>query len=141
MKTLITTAFTALLLASNAQAVTEFKCAGDDVLDRGVRVNLNRSESGTLRANLIFGTTVSGTMFNVTEVSPGIFEGAIKGKPQFAIRLAVSSKPAENKYIRGAAAELEVIYPNQTVPTGISHLKTSAQQNFACGKQVRGYNN
>lgn len=128
-------------LGFNAHAETILRCAVKKVSadGTGARINLIQNANGTLRANLIFGTTVSGTMYNITEVGPGVYQGAIKTNGKFWIKLAVSSSKAENRYIKGFKASLNVIYPDLRKRTGFGTFNSEASDEFVCGKQIRGY--
>jgi hypothetical protein len=129
-----------VFLGAQAHAVTILKCAVKRVTaDKGARVNLLQGSDDTLRANLIFGTTVSGTMYHVTEVRPGIYQGTIKGKKDFKIQLAVSDTPSENKYIRGYRATLEVTYPDLQESSGRGSFRSVGSDQFVCGEQINNF--
>jgi hypothetical protein len=136
------TVFVALVFSAQAHAETILKCAVNNVVGyEGARVNVIKNAKGEVRANLIFGTTVSGTMYSVSEIAPGIFQGAIKGKgkEKFWIKLFVSGAVAENKSIRGGKSQLEVVYPTTLVKSGMGHFKSFEKDNFVCGEQFRPF--
>ena len=57
-----------LFVAPIVFSKTIMQCAENHITTyNGARVNIIESNNGQLRANLIFGTTVSGTMYNVQE--------------------------------------------------------------------------
>lgn len=136
------TVFVAMTFAAQAQAATVLQCAVNNVAaDRGARVNIIKNAKGEVRANLIFGTTVSGKMYSVSEIAPGIFQGAIKGKAnqKYWIKLFVSGAAAENKSIRGGKSQLEVYYPTKLNSSGIGYFKSSEKDNFVCGEKFRRF--
>lgn len=113
------------------------QCTVNQVVDyTGARINLLQMKDGQLKANLIFGTTVSGTAYRVQEVSPGVFEGSIRNQPQFSIRLVISSKGKTNRYVNGFSSALEAIYPDVNSSTGKGSVKTTTKDNFVCGKII-----
>lgn len=125
----------ALLMATSPALAkkTLYQCAVDKVeSEDGARVNIIEHK-GKLRANLIFGTTVSGTMYTVTETAEG-FSGTIKRNPFFKILVKISEEPAQNANIDGYASSLEAIYPTALSPEGFKELKI----NFVCGKKLPG---
>lgn len=123
----------------NAMAGTVLQCAVKKVPSQGARINIIENSKGQMRANLIFGTTVSGTMYTVTEVKPGTYQGTIKSDEKFWLKLSVSLIQSENRYIRGYKSSLEVVYPDLRKASGFSHFKSSEDDEFTCGKQIRGY--
>jgi hypothetical protein len=130
-----------LIFGKNASADTVLQCAVNKVPTNGVRVNLMKSVQGQMRANLIFGTTVSGTIYNVTEVKPGIYQGSIKSNEQFWIKLSISSTPAENSYIRGYKSSVQVVYPDLRKSSGFGTFNSVAAEEFTCGKKINSYGN
>jgi hypothetical protein len=128
-----------LLLSVQANAETILKCAVKNVRNEGARVNLLQSAGGNLRANLLFGATVSGTMYNVVEVKPGVYQGTIKGKEEFKLELTVSEVAAENRYIRGFKSSLSVEYPDLRKRSGRDSFTSTAGDEFVCGRQIRGF--
>ncbi|MNT33204.1 hypothetical protein D3C72_1691180 [compost metagenome] len=104
-------------------------------------MNIIKNAKGEVKANLLFGTTVSGKMYSVSEIAPGIFQGAIKGKAnqKFQIKLFVSGAAAENNAIRGGKSQLEVYYPTTQAASGIGYFKSSERDNFVCGEKVRRF--
>jgi hypothetical protein len=123
----------ALLIAmpALANAGTLFQCAVDSVqADRGVRLNVIEN-NGVKRANLIFGTTVSGTMYAVEETASGL-KGHIKNSPQFEMELIISSQQAENANIRGHRAVLRAIYPTLQNAQGFDVVETE----LVCGDKI-----
>lgn len=141
MNTKISICFAAMsiFVGLNASAETVLQCAVNKVPTSGARINIVENDKGQLRANLIFGTTVSGTMYNITEVKPGVYQGAVKANDKFWIKLAVSEVQAENRYIRGYKSSLEVVYPDLRKASGFGVFKSKAGDVFTCGKQIRGY--
>lgn len=135
------TVFVALSFGAQAQAETLLKCAVNNVGTQGARVNVIRNAKGEVRANLLFGTTVSGQMYSVSEIAPGIFQGTIKGKgkQKFWIKLFVSGAAAENNSIRGGKSQLEVYYPTVQAASGVGYFKSSEKDNFVCGEKVRRF--
>lgn len=136
------TVFVALTFGAQAQAETLLKCAVNNVsAQQGARINIIKNAKGEVKANLLFGTTVSGKMYSVSEIAPGIFQGAIKGKvnQKFWIKLFVSGAAAENNSIRGGKSQLEVYYPTTQNASGIGYFKSSEKDNFVCGEKVRRF--
>jgi hypothetical protein len=132
--------FVAFAFTANAQAETLLKCAGNTVAGpQAAHVNVIKSAKGEAKANVIFGKTGSGTMYSVSEIAPGIFQGAVKakGKQKFWIKLFVSGASAENSSIRGGRSQLEVYYPTKQVASGVGYFKSSERDNFVCGEKVR----
>jgi hypothetical protein len=132
--------FCALSLAvpvavASADSESVLQCAGNLVGSDGVRVNLIRSAKSGLRANLIFGTTVSGQMYRVQPTAEG-FKGDRQGLP---MELRVSSSRARNKYIDGRKASLEVTFVDLRNPSGQGRHSTKLSDQFVCGKQIRPY--
>ena len=128
MKTLILAVLLALPLALPAK--TLYQCATNKVSPNGVRINVIES-NGKTRANLIFGTTVSGTMYSVEEGSRG-YSGEIKNKPQFSLDLEISDTPARNANISGYRAYLKAIYPTMQNANGYDLVDTE----LVCGKKI-----
>ncbi len=127
-------------MAVSAAAETRFRCSVGQLGSwRGARVNMIYSESNGLRANLVFGTTVSGTMYRITSQEDGVYLGEIKKFPKAYLKLRVSNTKAENKYIKGTAASLEVVYPDLNSRSGLSKLKTETADNFVCGVKSGNY--
>lgn len=136
------TVFVALSFGAQAQAETVLKCAVNNVTaQQGTRVNIIKNAKGEVKANLLFGTSVSGKMYSVTEIAPGIFQGAIKGKAnqKFQLKLFVSGAAAENNSIRGGKSQLEVYYPTKQAASGIGYFKSSEKDNFVCGEKIRRF--
>lgn len=120
-------------------AETVLKCTVNKVEGyEGARINLNRSSNGQLRANFIQGTTVSGTMYQVKEVSQGLYIGQIKNRPEFTIKLKVSNRTQSNQYVNGHSSELEVVYPTVLDKSGRGYFKSSRSDEFVCGKKLIG---
>lgn len=121
-------------------STTISQCAVNQIkASKGARVNLLMTENGEYKANFIQGTTVSGTAYHLVKVSPGIFEGTIKNKPQFTMKLKITSQGVANRYINGYASSLEVIYPDLNSPTGSGTEKTAASDEFVCGKKISNF--
>jgi len=131
----------ALSVSTQAASDTVMQCAEGRVTAlKGVRVNILEGRED-LRGNLIFGTTVSGTMFNLREVrgnSRGFsaYHGSIRNKEKATFFLRLTGDQAENRYIRGQLAELVVIYPDLNKASGYSEYKTTDKSQFVCGKQI-----
>ena len=138
MKSLLTL-FSILFYTSLLPAETLMKCAVNDMSSRAARVNLIKDKKGDVKANLIFGTTISGTMFKVEETEDGLFVGSIRNKSEFWIKLDVSSTKHKNKYIDGYLSKLDVVYPTVLEPSGKKHLTTKKSDLFVCGKQIRNF--
>jgi|GEM_PF-2670345 len=128
MKSLLVLLLLSLPLSVNAK--TLFQCAVDNVVPGGVRVNVIES-NGKIRANLIFGTTVSGTMYSVKETSWG-YSGEIKNKPPFTLELTLSTTPTENANIRGSLSRLKAIYPTLENDRGYDVIDTE----LVCGTKI-----
>lgn len=142
MKSLIL--FSAFLMTTSAFASSKtlLQCAAGKIKGSdGVRINLIQADDGSLKANLIFGTTNSGTAYHVEETSPGLYEGEIKGKSQFPFRLQVSKKEDQNKYISGNASSLRATYPTVLNSKGYDTVETSTSDDFVCGKQIAPFSN
>jgi hypothetical protein len=123
-----------LLVSTHSFAAeTLYQCAVDHVGSDGARVNVTRNSSGKLRANLIFGTTVSGKMYNVQERSGG-YSGEINGQSEFKISLEITKKPAKNSNIEGFESHLDVSFPTALNPSG----KGRANVDLVCGKKLPG---
>lgn len=118
-----------LTVMANAKTVL-FQCAGEDVQAGGVRVNVIEN-NGALRANLIFGTTVSGKMYNLTEAPQG-YIGQINNKPAFTMELNISNIAAVNSNINGTKATLKAVYPTLLNSNGFDVVET----NFICGEKI-----
>lgn len=134
----ILTLLTLVTLTSPAFAAstTVMKCAVENVHGyEGARVNVIQNAKGEVRANLIFGTTVSGTMYKAAQVDNKIV-GAIRNKTQFTIEVALSNEAATNKYISGVKATLSAVFPDLRNANGIGSVVTVASDNFVCGKQI-----
>lgn len=128
----------ALLFTTTAQAATLFQCAVNNVVGyQGARINVIQNAKGQLRANLIFGTTVSGKMYSLSEIAPGIFQGAVKGKgkEKQTLKLFVSNVAMENNYIRGFVSQLEV----SSISGQGASFKSSDADGFVCGKKIRNF--
>ncbi|MCB0370132.1 MAG: hypothetical protein KDD45_12090 [Bdellovibrionales bacterium] len=111
-------------------ANTIYQCAVENVVPHGARVNILENK-GKFRANLIFGTTVSGTMYSV-EPSQFGYKGSIKGQPGFSIEIYVSSTRAKNSNIEGFAAKLNAVYPTLQNAAGFNKVSTP----IVCGKKI-----
>ncbi len=118
------------LLSVYANAETIYQCAVDKVVPHGVRVNVIET-NGKLRANLIFGTTVSGTMYSVERTADG-YAGEIKNKPDFTLALDITSNEAENSNIRGYRSHLKAVYPTLENENGYDVIDA----NFVCGEKI-----
>ncbi len=126
-----------LSTSSLASAKTIIQCAVGRVSGgEGARINLLQADDGSLKANLIFGTTVSGTVYHVLQTSPGVYQGQINAKPEFSIHLIVSPQISSNKYINGHKSSLQIIYPDLNSQTGKSSFKSSPTEDFVCGKKI-----
>jgi hypothetical protein len=125
-----------IIVISSARAETIFQCAVNNVKQGGVRVNVIQSPKYGYRANLIFGTTVSGQMYRIQPTKEG-FKGDSHGLP---MELRISRVPTQNKYIVGYAAQLDVVYVDMRNASGEGSVSTTPSQRFVCGKQVRPYN-
>jgi hypothetical protein len=125
-------AITALfVLTGNAHAKTTlFQCAVDRVEGHGARVNVIENK-GHIRANLIFGTTVSGTIYSVTKTNTG-YAGQIKSKPGFTIELVITDKRDTNSNIDGYEAYLKATYPTLQNSDGYDLVETL----LVCGKKI-----
>lgn len=137
-------ALTLLLISMNSFAFgasqTISQCAVNLVkAGKGARINLLMTETGDYKANFIQGTTVSGTAYHLKQVSPGLFEGSIKKKAEFTMKLQITSQGKANRYINGFASSLEVIYPDLNSSTGRGSLKTVSSDDFVCGKKVSNF--
>ena len=118
-----------LTMVANAKTVL-FQCAGDDVQDRGVRVNVIEN-NGVVRANLIFGTTVSGTMYSLSETPEG-YIGQVKNKPTYTMDLKISPIQAQNSNINGYKASLKAVYPTVLNSKGFDTVNV----HFICGEKI-----
>lgn len=137
MKFLILLTCTLLSATSFGASKTLAKCSVNKVGNyEGARVNLLETEDGKLKANLIFGTTVSGQMYHVTQVSSGVFVGSVKNQPQFRLKLVISTIGKANSYVNGYAASLEATSPSLNSSTGMKSVKTTANDEFVCGKFI-----
>lgn len=56
------------------------------------------------------------------------------------MELRISRVPAQNKYIVGYAAQLDVVYVDMRNASGEGSVSTTPSQRLVCGKQVRPYN-
>lgn len=131
MKTLLSALMVVMTVSTVANAKTVlFQCAGDDVQARGVRVNVIEN-NGLLRANLIFGTTVSGTMYGLKEVQDG-YIGQIKNKPTYSMELKISNIQARNSNIDGYKASLKAVYPTLLNSKGFDVVNVD----FVCGEKI-----
>lgn len=125
-----------LFLSFESQADTLFKCAVDRVTaNKGVRLNVIRNAAGGLRANLIFGTTVSGIMYSLKEIAPGRYRGT-KDKETFWLLLRVSGSEMQNRSIKGFSSDLSVVYPDLNKKTGKAFYETRPTDDFVCGRQI-----
>lgn len=130
----------AMCLSAGAASPAEMKCAVKRVVGyHGARLNLRLGNPDDVKANFIQGTTVSGTMYHLRQLSPGVYEGTIKNSPQFWMKLQISRQEAENAYIRGSRASLEVVFPTQLNSSGKQRLKTQSKDDFVCGRQVHPF--
>lgn len=126
--------------ASFGASKTLAQCAVNKVVGyEGARVNLLETEEGRLKVNLIFGTTVSGQSYQVTQVSPGVFVGSIKNKSQFPLKLVISTIGKTNAYVNGYSSSLEATYPDLNSPTGKGSVKTTPNNDFVCGKIISNF--
>ncbi len=128
----------AFSFAANA-STTKLQCATKNTKRGGVRINM--LEGSTLKGNLIFGTTISGTMYELHEVRGNVYQGIIKSDKarKYYLRLIVSNTPADNGYIRGHAAQLDARYPNLNNANQMADISTKDSDEFVCGKQIRSY--
>lgn len=133
-KLFIATMFS-LVLGVSAQAATIMQCAVDKVGPDGVRVNILKS-GDNYRLNLVFGTTVSGTMYNAKlEQGDGgqAYIGSIKGKSEkFVIQLNLNNKPAKNSNIKGVEAHVNAVVPDLNSETKSSQIDAD----LVCGKKI-----
>ena len=139
MTRIILAATAALIFTTTAQAGTLFQCAVNNVAGyQGARINMIKNAKGQLRANLIFGTTVSGQMYSVSEIAPGIFQGTVKGKgkDKLLLKLFISNVSMENNFVRGFVSQLEVSYGDSKQT---SYFKSSPEDGFVCGKKIRNF--
>lgn len=137
MKTFMLLVLSLLSMSVLADSKTIAQCTVDQVKGyEGVRVNLLKADNGELKANLIFGTTASGTMYHVQEVSPGTFLGSIKNKPQYTLKLMISLHGKTNAYVNGTIAYLEAVYPTLQNATGRKMIRTTPKEKFVCGKII-----
>lgn len=131
MKTFLSAMMVVMILSTVANAKTVlFQCAGDDVQARGVRVNVIEN-NGLLRANLIFGTTVSGTMYGLKEAKDG-YIGQIKNKPTYSMELKISNIQSRNSNINGYKSSLKAIYPTLLNSKGFDIVNVD----FVCGEKI-----
>ncbi len=139
MKYILTAMVLTWSLCASAAFKTIAQCAVENVVGwEGARVNL-KSDGTNLKANFIQGTTISGTMYHVTQTSPGVFKGSIKGDASNTILLKISKTPGANRSINGHAASLEITYPSSQVARGYKNLKTTPSDNFVCGKKFADF--
>lgn len=128
----------ALLLPAFAHAgETVYQCAVDKVDPDGARVNIIVSNFNQLKANLIFGTTVSGTMYNVevgyTAFNQAIYTGVRKGDDVARIVITLEIRTElENSNVRGRQAHLFAVYPDLNSSTGYSTIDTD----IICGEKI-----
>lgn len=120
----------ALLVPFYASAKTIYQCAVDNVTQRGPRVNIIEN-NGSLRANLIFGTTVSGTMYKVSESDQG-YTGKIRNRPEFTLDLVITQEKTENSNINGFRSHLKAVYPTFRTQTGFDIVDTD----LVCGEKI-----
>ncbi len=121
----------ALSLIGTAQAKTTlFQCAVDHVRGGGARINIIEN-NGVVRANLIFGTTVSGVMYAVQRTQDG-FIGQIKNKPEFTLELAISRERGRNSNIAGYKAYLKAVYPDLNKSAGFDIVEGP----LICGEKI-----
>lgn len=140
MKLAITFALLVMSTLSFGASKTISQCAVNTVKGyAGARVNLLQTDDGAIKANFIQGTTVSGTLYHLKEVSPGVFSGSIKNKPDFKMELVISKEGKANQYINGFSASLSVVYPDLRLDSGKNSLKTTASDEFVCGKKVSNF--
>jgi hypothetical protein len=134
--------FLSLSFSLGAHAETVMKCSVNKLGPyKGARINLLQS-NGKLRANLIFGTTVSGTMYGIYHSGAGFYFGKNAGQKDAWLKLEISPVVTmKNNYIEGHLATLEVVYPDLNSKTGVSYLKTSTKDLFVCGKQINSFGN
>ncbi len=118
--------------ASANAKTTLYQCAVENVDPDGVRVNVIHSK-GKLRANLIFGTTVSGTMYQLNEIKNG-YTGNIKNHPEYTIDLNISNKAGQNTNIKGKKAHLNAMYPTELNAKGFDTIETD----LICGEKISG---
>lgn len=131
MKGLIIVLFASLTFQSAASAgTTIYQCAVDTVVPQGARVNIVEN-NGAIRANLIFGTTVSGTMYDVTP-SPLGYSGTIRNKANFDINLAISTTRAKNSNIEGFKSHLKAVYPTLQNRFGYDVIDVD----LVCGQKI-----
>lgn len=131
MKTFLLTFMTVTTLTMMANAKTIlFQCAGDKVQAGGVRINVTENDN-IIRANLIFGTTVSGTMYGIIE-SPEGYLGQIKNKPTYSMELKISDIQGRNSNIMGYKASLKAVYPTLLNSKGFDIVDA----NFICGAKI-----
>lgn len=119
-----------VFISLSTQAETIYQCAVDNVVPRGVRLNIIENQ-GQVRANLIFGTTVSGTMYNVDAYRLG-YKGSIKGSPNFPIEIYISTTRAKNSNIEGFASQVKAVYPTQLNSSGFDQVTVQ----LVCGKKI-----
>lgn len=141
MKTQILLGILLYALTSQAGSQTFMQCSVGKVKGyEGARINLLKDSNGDFKANLVFGTTVSGTMYHVAQRSDGLeYQGRIKNKDKFWLVLKLTNKAAQNRYIRGQAASLEVVYPTLQNRAGYKVFKSAPADNFVCGKQINNF--
>jgi hypothetical protein len=117
-------------VTANAKTIL-YQCAVDRVGHDGARVNLIEKD-GVIRANLIFGTTVSGTIYNVKEMNRGYYAGQIKNKSAFTMELVITDKRARNDNIDGYESSLKATYPTLETSSGYDVVETS----LVCGEKI-----
>ncbi len=111
-------------------------CAVDKVNPGRARVDFQEEPDGTVRANLIFGSSGSGVVYTLVQTSPGLYEGGIKTQPQFKMKLFISQVSNDNNYIIGVNAKLLAIYPDASSKTGSSIVNVGEAEKFVCGSQA-----
>lgn len=131
MKKVLFTMICAAIFGGVANAKTTiYQCAVDQVEPHGARVNVVENK-GLLRANLIFGTTVSGTIYNVEKTNRG-YAGQIKNKPEFTMELVITNERDENSNIDGYKSHLKAVYPTLLNSDGYEVVETT----LVCGEKI-----
>jgi hypothetical protein len=121
----------AIALGGTAHAKTTlFQCAVDRVEGHGARVNVIESNGG-IRANLIFGTTVSGTLYHVEKTNLG-YAGQIRNKPAFRLELVITGEPGRNSNVDGYKSYLKATYPTRKNRRGYDAVETA----LVCGEKI-----
>lgn len=121
-----------LLCSSIAMAAKKqvYQCAVDQVVPNGVRLNVNET-NGKIRGNLIFGTTISGTSYNLVDNGQG-YDGVIRSKPDFTLELIITKKKAKNSNVDGYKSHLRATYPTVLNSQGYKVVDTD----LICGKKI-----